>query len=502
MYAQVGRIDWIPDYLQDPLEPWLVDDLSSSQICLIGTLAHVDAVFSDRLRKELASYRSPASATRPSFGDYLFETTFSAASIQHHFRKLKHFKKDDLMSLLCRTGSTTMLKPFIDIGVDVNQDSFYRNMLGHAAAAGNLDIFYMLLEAGANSSLAIPTFLRYCEHLSDTLFRRLIEILVENARPAPFDRYTDPLLAIIESSRALCCYPRAPEILLDRKIFTQECFGERASKTSYRYSYIYQTILRRRSSMVDLLSQNGARADAHISHLFDCYDDWIGVCTWITFSVMYGVASCTDVLIQHGADVTALDGAGRSALQLARNHALGSHPREVEWPRDFNNGRYCVTAEEDAETLAVVERAFNPKFQGTKSPDDYLNLSNEVAPQPPSRRDRLMSLLQETFEKVLGTILTVSQTKLLVHHLKTLYKDTRKIWSLSFSEALLMRCFYVISYALLLAYELNALIKGRKRIPMPSRFNLSAFAFFALAVIWGSSQGGFFWGSFTAETKA
>ena len=500
MEGQVGRIDWIPDYLQDPSEPWLVDDLSSSQICLIGTLAHVDAVFSDRLRKELASYRSPASATRPSFGDYLFETTFSAASIEHHFRKLEHVEKYALMSLLCRTGSTTMLKPFMDIGVDVNQDGLGPNVLGYAAAEGNLDIVYMLLEAGANSSLAISTFLHHSEHLSDTLFRRLIELLVETSRSVSFEKYADPLLAIIQSSRALCCYPRAPEILLDRKLFVKEFLGEGALKANCPESYMYCAISSKNSSLVNLLLQNGARTDAHISHLFNCHHHWIGVCTWITFSVMHSVASCTDVLIQHGADVTALDGAGRSALQLARNHALGSHPREIEWDCYVNDDRYCVTAEEDAETLAVVERAFNLKFHGTKSLDDYLNLSNAVAAQPPSRRDRLMSLLQETFEKVLGTILTPSQTKLLVHHLKTLYKG--QIWSLSFSEALLMRCFYVISYALLLAYELNALIKGRKRIPMPSRFLLSTLAFFALAVIWGSSQGGFFWGSFTAETKA
>ena len=389
----------------------------------------------------------------------------------------------------------------MDIGVDVNQGGLGHNMLGYAAAEGNLDIAYMLLEAGANSSLAIWTFLFFSEHLSDPLFRRLIEFLVENARPAPFHEFIDPLRAIIKSSRALCCYPKAPEILVERKLFDKKLLREGESEADYWKSYMYYAISSMNSSLVNLLLQNGARADAHISHLFDCYDDRVGVCTWITFSVMHGVASCTDVLIQHGADVTALDGAGRSALQLARNHALGSHPRKIECFWDVQRERRYVTAEEDAQTLAVVERAFNLEFQGTKSLDDYLNLSNEVAPQPPSQRDRPMSLLQETFEKVLETILTPSQTKLLVHHLKTLYEDTRQIWSLSFSEALLMRCFYVISYALLLAYELNALIKGRKRIPMPSRFLLSALAFLALAVTWGSSQGVLFWGSFTAETE-
>ena len=501
VFMRFANIDWITDYLLDPLERWLVDDLSSFQICLIGALAHFDAVFRNRLRKELASYRSPASAGRPSFGDYLLKTKFSRASIESNFQTLNLRELGYLWRMLCRTGSRSMMKFFMDIAVDANRVASIHRMLGHAAAKGSMDIVNMLLEAGANGSLAINDFLCCNAHLPDAHFRRLLELLVENARPVPFDQSHDPFFAIIKSSRALCSYPQAPEILLDRKIFDKAGFGEGASKAWVFQSYMYQAISRRNSSVVDLLLRNGAHADARISDSFDCYNYWVGESTWTTFCVIRGAASCTDVLIQHGADVTALDGAGRSALQLARNHVLRSHPRNDMCSCIFPDGD-CITAEEDAETLAVVERAFTLKFQGTKSLDDYLNLSNEVAPQPPSRRERLISLLQETFEKVLGTFLTPTQTELLLDHLKRLYKDIRKLWSLSFSEALLMRSLYVISYALLLAYEIYALIKGRKRIPMPSRFLLSTLAFLALAVICGSSRGGFSWGPFSAGTKA
>lgn len=499
---QFANLDWIADYLLDPLEPWLVDDLSSLQICLIGALAHVDGVFSERLRKELASYRSPASAGRPSFGDYLFQAKFSRASIENNFRTLGPIELEGLWRMLCRTNSRSMMRFFMDIAVDVNTVVSVHEMLGHAAAKGSMDIVNMLLGAGANGSLAISPFLCRSEHLPDAPFRRLLELLVENARPAPFDESYDPFFAIITSSRALCSYPQAPEILLDRKFFDRAGFGEGASKAKISQSYMYQAISRRNPSLIDLLLRNGAHADARISDSFDCYYNWVGESTWTTFCVMFGLASCTDVLIQHGADVTALDGAGRSAFQLARNHALVSDLRKIELFWDWGEKVLFITAEEDAETLAVVEQAFNLKFQGTKSLDDYLDLSNEVAPQPPSRRDRLMSLLQKMLGKALGVILTPSQIELLRIHFSGLSYDIRKLWSLSFHEALLMRCFYVISYALVLAYELNTLIKGRKRITMPSRFLLSALAFLALAVIWGWSQEGVFWGPFTAETKA
>ena len=61
-----------------------------------------------------------------------------------------------------------------------------------------------------------------------------------------------------------------------------------------------------------------------------------------------------DILIQHGANFTALDGAGRSAIELAKINVCVSHPRKVDY--------YFITAEDDAEVLAVVEKAFNLRF--------------------------------------------------------------------------------------------------------------------------------------------
>ena len=492
--SSIGRVDWIPDLLFSASEPWLVDDFSSLQICYIGALAHVDAVFCDRLKKELASCYSPPSLHRTHSADHLFETVFGPASIESHFQTLNSFDMDRFLSCLCRTGSVALIKLFIDLGVDVNGGNFYGDMLGIAAAAGNVDIVNMLLEAGANGSLAIAVFLAESTNLPDTLFRSLLELLVENARPASFQINEDPLVALIASSRALRSYPMAPHVLLNRNVFTNECFGEPASGTWCYDSYMYQAISGGQSSMVDLLLRNGACADERISHSFDCEGEWVKSYTWLTFAVMCGEASCTDLLIQHGADVAALDGAGKSAIHLAKQNAVASHPRTImdNW---YVQSSVDVTA--DAETLVVVERAFNLKFQGTMSIEDYLNSSKGIAPQPPSP-----SIFQKALETALKIFLTPSQTELLLNYLEPLYRKTRRIWSLPFHEALLMRSIYVLSYAILLAYELHAFIKGRKRIPMPSRFFLSALALLALAVIWfSSSQGGFGWGLFSAAGK-
>lgn len=488
-------IDWIQDCLFRSSEPWVVDELSSFKICLIGTVARVDAVFRGRIKLELASYRSPAFLNRASFADNLFETTFGTASIHSHFLTLEKNEKYGFLSLLCRAGSISMLKHFIDIGVDVNGGE-WRNLLGNAAAAGNMDVVCMLFEAGANSSLAFYCFLNHSTELPNELFRHLLGMLVENAGPISLDPSEDPVLKILESSRALFLHPKAAEILLNKKIFNDSCFGRGAYQGYYDHSYMCQAISRRNASVVDLLLQHGAHAEAQISNLFKCYDFWFKSCTWMTFSVMLGAAACADVLVRYGADVTALDGAGRSAVQLAKINALASHPRLLDWV--FNTGPgHSITVEEDAETLAVVERAFNERFQGTKSLEDHIESiesTNEVILQSPPRHHRPMSTFRKMSEKALGILFTPTQTELLRDRLRVLSFDIREIWSLSFYEALLMRFVYILSYTLLLISEIRTFIRGHKRIPTPSRFLLSAVALLLLALVWGSSQMGLSWG--------
>ena len=503
-YQRTGRVDWIPEILFNSSEPWLVDDFSSLDICLIGTVARVDSVFRDRLKNEMASYRSPVSLFRAPFMENLFETTFGTASIQSHFGALTEVTRYRFLAFLCRSGSSLMLKPFLDMGVDVNRNGWRTNLLGSAAAAGNMEIVSMLFEAGANSSFALGTFLYYdCNHRSDAYFKRLLEMLVDKARPASFTTSKDPLNAIIRSSRALVSHPKAPEILLNRNVFTTDMlFGGGDYGLEHQQSYMYNAINVKNPFVVDLLIQKGAHVDTQISDKFQCDGEWLGSCTWITFSVMYGAASCAEILIQHGADVTALDGAGRSAVQLAKINSLASHPRELKYLYGMSLLSYDVTAEQDSETLAVVERAFNLRFQGTKSLEDHIKPSDGFALQLPQREDQPVSALQRTMEMALGIVFTPTQIDVLRKRLMGLYLELKQIWSLSFYEALLIRSLYVLSYALLLALEIFAFVKGHKRIPTLSRSLLSAVALLSLALVWGSSQMGSSLGSNTTRSKS
>ena len=464
--------DWFSESLFHSAESWTVDELSSFGICFLGTVAQVNSGFRTRLKAYVSSYRSPLLAAGDIYADSLLESTFGIASVLSHFHRLDEFESEQLLAALCISGTPSMLRPFINAGINLNASEGEYNMLGNAAAVGNLDIVHMLMQNGANAALGLHKFSYCSDELSDGLFRHLLELLVENSRPTFFKMEdSDAFLAVIGSSRALLTHPEAPAILFRRKLFSSQLLKRPCRK--YRMcSYMCVAISEGSGSVVELLLQHGAYANTTSS--------------WLMFSVKCGVASCTEALIQHGADLNFQDGAGRSVLQVAKSNVTAPHPRILTSVKTCGKfGR--ITAEEDAETLAVVELALHLKAQSMTDFKEYESNSGfEV--QPHNHRDKTMPEPQNMFEKAFGCLLTYYRHPLLGRHSRygLDYKFGDR-WSLSFREALLIRFFYVLSYILLLALEIIAFVQGRKRIQMPSRTILSAVALLLLAFIWGTS---------------
>ena len=365
-----------------------------------------------------------------------------------------------------------MLRPFIDTGIDINHGPQKFNMLGHAAAVGNLDIVCMLIESGANGALAFYVFIRDSEHLSDGLYKQLLELLVENSRPSPFEYWwNDSLLAVIWSSRALLSHPKAPEILFCRKVFSDELINCPCEEHSV-CNYMCAAIRNRLDSVVGLLLQHVAYANTKSA--------------WLMFSVERGAASCTEALLRHGADMNFQNKAGRSALQVARSNIASPHPRNCTHRVRLHRHTYQVTAEEDAATLAVVEQALRLKAQSTDSSKEY-EPERGFEVQSYDLEDKSTPVPQNIFEKAIGLLSTYYTPGLDEHRVELHYRRIGDFWSLSFYEALRMRFFYVLSYLLLLAVGIIAVIQGKKCVPMPSRTIMSAVALLLLAYIWGSS---------------
>ena len=474
LYYGPSTANLISESLFHSSEILTVDEFSSFGICFLGTVARVNSGFRARLKAYLASYRSPLLDAGTIYADSLLESTFGMASVLQRFHGMTEWESKKFLAALCRIGTPSMLRPFVDSGVDLNDHDCHDNILGHAAEMGNLDIVCMLIESGANGALALDHFMDHGKGLSDGLFKHLLELLVENSRPTSFRKLSyDALLAVIKSSRALLIHPEAPEILIRRKVFSDELINRSCgARQDYICNYMCVAIRKGLGSVVELLLQHAAYAST--------------LSTWLMFSIESGVASCAEVLIQHGADVNFLDGAGGSAVHRARSNVTAPHPRQAAYCKGYGIERHA-TAEEDADTLAVVERAFYLKAQGTTILEKYEpKCGFEV--ELHDHGDKIMPVPQNIFDKALGFLFTYYRPPLQGHRVGPHYHGIGDLWSLSFHEALLMRFFYVLSYVLLLALEILAFIRGHRRVRMPSRSILSAVALLLLAFIWGSSQ--------------
>ena len=376
VYA-LASFDCIRDCLAGQLEPWIVDDLMPLDTWLIGILAHTDPSFRKYLETYMNSFRSTFAYKRFS-SDSLFQSVFGIANIVARVEQAPRQERVEFLKVISASGTSSMLEPFLRKEIDLDEptpDSPLRrasSSLGAAAASGNLSTFKMLLAAGANAALAIPIFLRDGKGLSPVLFEELLSVMVTKATPPRFPSWNDPILAILWYEKALQACPQAIEILLNHQVFESSLLHG-GHGAWFGRSYMYNTIKYDRPSAVKAFLDHGAKADVQIKDLFPESESWdprpsreISY-TWLTLAVERGSASCTDVLVSHGANVLSPDGHGRSALQLAQSNAAAKHPRklyELPW-RTYGLPRLFATDEDDKDVLAVLERALETRLEGS-----------------------------------------------------------------------------------------------------------------------------------------
>ena len=492
------NVDSTPEILLHTQEMWTLDTFSPTVVCMIGICAYKDLNFRARVQRKLSDCLAPMTSGQLTRINNIFNSNFDTNSIVDHLEKM-YLYSGYLTKKWLGMASASKSKPLIEAGIDLDQ----LDIFGHAAAAGNMDVVMLLLEAGANSALAISRFLCESDTLSNAIFKHILELLIKNATPEKSEHNDlGALCAILHSERAISACPEAPEILFDKGIFDHNLLAGNENHFYYLDdSYMGQAIEQELPHVVGLILQNGARANVQIGQLFRCSDfcfmdnqdpgpfDCLVFYTWLTYAVEYGAASCANALLYHGADVTASDGAGRSAISMALSTTAGPHPRTIRFNELCRDEARPATMEQDAETLAVVRRAFDLKFQGQISMEDYIASEATHDVSLPSQPETTNTALYNYLEKILKAFLAPEQ----LEHIWKYTSHWRRAWSLSFLDAMLMRSLYVLSYMILLVIELSAFIRGEKRISMPSRGLLSVVAVLLLATIWGSAQFGFSW---------
>lgn len=504
-FSRYKNIDWVKDWALNSAEPWLLDEVGglwSQVVCLIGVVAHCDTTFRHQLKKEWTEYRAPTSTKQTPSMDNAFEATFGTISLQRHFHAMNKHEGEAFLSILSRAGSPSMLSLLIDLGAEIDTRDGSSNPLGAAMVAGNMPTIRTLLEAGANGALALPHFIRlaaYGKEISDAEFKGRLELLLKNATPISPMSWRDPLSALIQSKRVMSSYPETPKMLLAQNVVEQGRLGAEYEKHSYEISYMYQAISQGLPHVVDALLGYGLQANSLIADQFCCGSrEWehrcdnhcVAVRSWLALAVEHGDASCVDVLVRHGADIIALDGVGISALQRANSNVSGRHNRVLAYFRSNSNPggrRWFVTAEADVQTLAVLENAFNARFQGRENMKDYTLFRDQSAPSSSLGEDESSSFPRKFINMLLGKIMTSEQSRRLQFHLSWYKNDIPRFWPKPFHKALLVRFVYILSYAMIIIMAASAFIKWNRRIQIPSRTLLSAVALLMLAVVWGSS---------------
>ncbi|KAL6715348.1 hypothetical protein ACLMJK_007614 [Lecanora helva] len=473
--------------------PLIFNDLSPWQRWLVSLTAHHDHHFRSWLIKSLGM-----NCLSPSFVDHLGkdERTKSILDLRclvDDFLKLTCVYQGDFMLFLGLSGSAPLVKLLVDANLHIDR-MLLTGILESATYAGNVEIVDVCLSAGADGASALRYFLKNSEHLPDARFEYLLKTLVGSIRPIsmPHADGAHCLVSLANSQRAMQIYPESLREGFSK--FFQDVPHDRDDLDSdhelfhsvQKYSLV-GILERGHVDFVDLLMQSGRTANRLVRGLTwpEGYDGDNPACTWLTLAVRFAQPSIVKLLLDNGGNVAVLAEDRASAVHLAILNARGLHPRRTQ----FWTGRYVfmryATVEEDATTLALVEQAFNIKFKGKISMDEF------VESFEPSQATQAIAAAphQGTCEKLLSAFLAPMQMRRLQALPTILRRQFQDFWSLTFSQGIMIRFFYVLSYILLLPLVIHDMVKRGKGIPMPSRNTLSAVAVVVLAIYYSRILG-------------
>lgn len=397
-YGMMG-FEAIPHCLFFRKTSWEVEDLAPIDRWLIAVLAHTDGDFLSSLRQYLASYHSPFTNAAQSIADAIIQSSFGIDMIIDQVKDAPADNRLEFFKLVIAKGTISMLRPFLDAGIVVDEGDWYgnTNLLGWAAAKADLDMVQALLDVGANGALALPYFLGHSENHPASRFDNLLSLLIEKISPISFtedlDRFPDPLLSVLKSDRAYEACPQAVNVLLDNGALNDGSLH--GSKDLFPCnSQMFAAVTHGRSEAVGLFLKRGVESHSQIELLFNCdrgHLQTIKLCTWLTVAVEYGRAACAEALIRYGAKITTPDGSGKSAIEMARLNTTKDHPRTPCHKQKYSKVEVCLV--QDMETLTVLEQAL---LLQTSNPAAALNLALEEdssnslsgAPKIPTKREK------------------------------------------------------------------------------------------------------------------
>ena len=364
--------DVVPDIILHYSQPWIVEDLGSSSVWYIGILAYSDRTFFRILRSCLRSERSVPKISNANVAEDILHSVFGIDTVVSQILDASVKERSRFIRTLIKKGTTSMLQPFADAGLDLDEGDILRNYLSLAAELGKLDFFNMLVDAGANCARAISYFCSNADELKEPVFKSLLSILLDRATADA--GYTsdssfyciDALHSFLMSDRAMDVQPDGPAILLKKGIFNRGKVvgtGEIFAHSNYAVAAIHCN----RPAALKLLLEHGTPWDIPIGEMHPINIHWQAPLhnhTLLTLAVELGHIACVDTLLKHANNPTNSivhpDGRGQSALQLAISAAAAPHPRDTVFKRRLRLvrlGAEEASAFQDKSVLALLQDA-------------------------------------------------------------------------------------------------------------------------------------------------
>ena len=390
-------------------QSWILEDLSGRGLWYVAVLAHVDQSFQKALRAYVHSFRSSVGVHDEGSLDRLLRSVLDINKITSEVEKASLNERSMFMKTLASKGKSTMLAPFLKAHIQLDEGDIFDNYLGAAATNGNMEVFKMLLNAGASTARAIPTF-GTSPIVDVQIFNELFAELVDNLNPAgnkiQDSDFPDPLTVILQSDRALAARPDAPQVLLKNNVLLiSRLHG--SDIVFPCHSYIFNALCHNRIETLKILLEHGPPIDITIMDMFATNREHfqsIANYTWLTLAVELGRSDCVRLILTRAEDqeqaVNCRDGVGRTALQIAQSSVRISHPRKsvlsgLHWVK--NQRATLVPAAEDEATLLILQAAAGVDAATTLSVEEHVvgneDINVPVARLPSARPCYLSSLL-------------------------------------------------------------------------------------------------------------
>ena len=382
--------DVVPDIILHYSQPWVVEDLGSSSVWYIGILAYSERTFFRVLRSCLRSERSVPKISNANVAEDILHSVFGIDTIVSQVLDASVKERSRFIRTIIKKGTASMLEPFVDAGLNLDEGNIFQTYLSLAAEFGKLDFFNILVDAGANCARAISNVCHHADNLEDPVFKSLLSILLDRATAdagytsdSRFNCF-DALHSFLVSDRAMDVQPDGPAILLKKGIF---CRGKvvGTGEIFVHSDYAVAAILCNRPASLKFLLEHGTPWDlpigemhpTHISwqELYPIYTRWqelyliyihweeLHNYTLLTLAVELGHITCVDTLLKHASNPTNSivhpDGRGQSALQLAISAAAAPHPRDTVLRRITGPVRAVAEASafQDTSVLALLQDA-------------------------------------------------------------------------------------------------------------------------------------------------